>query len=305
MQRWMVRGLCCLVGVGCVVGDAEAPTPVRDTSSATGSADADGDGLTDAEEAELGTDPADPDTDDDGLSDGEEVNETLTDPLLVDTDGDTYRDPDEIHVGTSPTNPQDRIYTGYWPYNPRRDDLFDPGFSDSVYVPVGSTFGRFRGMDRFGEDVDLYDFMSQDRLVVIDGAAALAGCAPCKAVSQWLAGGADSAQLEPRFGEVRAAIDAGEISWITVLVYGAAIRTPSTLDDVVNWHRSYPNDRIPVLTDSDGVLADAVNRIDNVPPGKLLFPYYTLLDSSRNVVFRGETEDLLQELKDRLEAAGE
>lgn len=49
--------------------------------------DADGDGLTDCLESDVGTDPLDPDTDGDGVSDGDEV-ELGTDPLDPDSDGD-------------------------------------------------------------------------------------------------------------------------------------------------------------------------------------------------------------------------
>jgi hypothetical protein len=67
-------------------------------------ADSDGDGLSDAEEAALGTDPLDPDTDGDGLADGEEV-ERGTDPLAPDTDGDGLTDGDEVALGTDPLDP--------------------------------------------------------------------------------------------------------------------------------------------------------------------------------------------------------
>jgi Tol biopolymer transport system component len=68
-------------------------------------ADPDGDGLTNAEEITLKTDPANPDTDGDGLSDGDEI-KWGSDPLIVDTDGDTIPDGREIHeLKTSPINP--------------------------------------------------------------------------------------------------------------------------------------------------------------------------------------------------------
>lgn len=51
--------------------------------------DEDGDGLADAEERNLGTDPKRKDTDTDGLEDGEEVSEYCTDPLKPMTDGKT------------------------------------------------------------------------------------------------------------------------------------------------------------------------------------------------------------------------
>jgi hypothetical protein len=72
--------------------------------------DTDGDMLTDAQEAELGTNPELADSDGDGLSDFAEVgfepgSATGTDPLLVDTDGDGVGDGEEIANGTDPTDP--------------------------------------------------------------------------------------------------------------------------------------------------------------------------------------------------------
>jgi eukaryotic-like serine/threonine-protein kinase len=68
--------------------------------------DMDGDGLTDAQEALIGTDPLNPDTDGDGISDGDEVFIYGTNPLLWDTDGDGLSDWEEIFIyGTDPLNP--------------------------------------------------------------------------------------------------------------------------------------------------------------------------------------------------------
>lgn len=78
-------------------------TPVVTTPPAT--LDTDGDGLTDVEESQLGTDPSKPDTDGDGLNDREEVRVYGTDPLNQDTDGDTYLDGVEVKNGFSPIGP--------------------------------------------------------------------------------------------------------------------------------------------------------------------------------------------------------
>jgi hypothetical protein len=67
-------------------------------------ADSDGDGLGDAQEAELGTDPANPDSDEDGLLDGAEVT-AGTDPTLYDSDGDGFGDNAEVANGTDPLDP--------------------------------------------------------------------------------------------------------------------------------------------------------------------------------------------------------
>ena len=65
--------------------------------------DSDSDGLTDDQEAELGTDPNNADTDGDGLSDGEEAG-GASDPLQADTDGDGLSDGEEAAANTDPNS---------------------------------------------------------------------------------------------------------------------------------------------------------------------------------------------------------
>jgi outer membrane protein OmpA-like peptidoglycan-associated protein len=100
------------IGVGATYRFGGAP-PARYVLASGGDLDSDGDGLTDAEEARLGTDPFNPDTDGDRLTDGQEVrgvlaNGTLvkTDPLNPDTDGDGLSDGAEVLVyHTAALNP--------------------------------------------------------------------------------------------------------------------------------------------------------------------------------------------------------
>ncbi|HEV2109288.1 MAG TPA: hypothetical protein VGR16_13585 [Thermomicrobiales bacterium] len=86
------------------VGTQDAPVGTSDAQELAAQVDADGDGLDDARETELGMDPADPDSDDDGLLDGEEVDTFGTDPMLLDTDGDTIDDGTELAAGSDPTD---------------------------------------------------------------------------------------------------------------------------------------------------------------------------------------------------------
>jgi hypothetical protein len=79
---------------------------VVDSITITTADDADGDGLTFAQEMALGTDPRYADTDGDGLNDGDEVNVYHTNPLLADSDGDGMSDADEIIAGTDPLDPK-------------------------------------------------------------------------------------------------------------------------------------------------------------------------------------------------------
>jgi gliding motility-associated-like protein len=80
-----------------------------------GTNDCDNDGLTNNEEANLGTDPSNADTDGDGINDGTEAN-TGSDPLnacdpiaqitgLLDCDNDGLSADDENSIGTDPLNP--------------------------------------------------------------------------------------------------------------------------------------------------------------------------------------------------------
>ncbi|MCB9728275.1 MAG: PKD domain-containing protein [Deltaproteobacteria bacterium] len=83
--------------------------------------DRDGDGLSDAQEAALGTRGDVGDTDGDGLSDGAEAS-GASDPRLADTDGDGLDDAEEAQAGT----------------DPREADTDGDGVQDDVEVAKGS-----------------------------------------------------------------------------------------------------------------------------------------------------------------------
>jgi hypothetical protein len=80
----------------CAIGGQECETgqPVADAGP-----DRDGDGVSDAREAELGTDPGKADSDGDGVVDGEDPV-----PDGVDVDGDGLSDGEEVALGSDPRN---------------------------------------------------------------------------------------------------------------------------------------------------------------------------------------------------------
>lgn len=113
-------------GSGTVVASADA----IDELDAANGIDSDGDGLTNAEESALGTDPNDPDTDNDGLSDADELGGDGTldagdsDPLDADSDDDGLSDGDEINGAG--------LLAPYGPTDPANADTDGDGISDGL-----------------------------------------------------------------------------------------------------------------------------------------------------------------------------
>lgn len=81
-------------------------------------ADIDGDGFTNKQELEMGTDPYFIDTDFDGINDDEEISVYKTNPIEPDTDKDTLSDGDELTLGL----------------NPLKKDSDDDGIEDSEEI---------------------------------------------------------------------------------------------------------------------------------------------------------------------------
>jgi len=92
------------------------------------SIDSDGDGLTDAEEAELGSDP-----------------------LVTDTDGDGWTDGVEDNSHTDPTDPNDHPYEGGWPIDSCRHDIVPTGMSQ------GDVINDVTLLDQYDEELRLHD----------------------------------------------------------------------------------------------------------------------------------------------------
>jgi len=238
MRCKVLLGAVFLVLGACQQGDVYTPDVTNDV---------DGDGLTYFEERDLGTDPLNPDTDGDGLSDGMEVKVYGSNPLVVDTDDDTYQDGHEVTEETSPTDRKDRIYTGYWPYNPDKDDITKSKW-DSPFG-VGEKFPRYKAVDQYGDRVELYDFAYLNKKIIVDVSAEW--CPPCQAMSAWLNDDPDwGPAYDGEFPGVREMIEDEEVFWITILGennYGQ----PAEGDTVSDWHDLYPNELIPVLADTD------------------------------------------------------
>ncbi len=93
-------------GQGGLDGDGDGRSNLQEFQGGTNPslADSDADGLSDGQESARGTDPLAADSDGDSLSDGAEVLTHLTNPLAADSDGDGYRDAQEVGAGSNPND---------------------------------------------------------------------------------------------------------------------------------------------------------------------------------------------------------
>lgn len=235
----------------------------------TGAADNDGDGLTNAEEAEFGTDLNVADTDGDGLSDLEEY-EAGTDGTVVDTDGDGYSDYHEVLEGKDPTDPESRIYIGNWPYYDGKDGIQGQGLG--VAVGEGDVVGRFVGPDQFGDTVELYDFAYQGKYILLD--VSTSWCSYCKELAKFLTR-EDSIFEGYGWDSLVDYVEDGTIQWVTILNENAMGGPPSQ-SVCAAWDAAYPHERIPVLADETQTMDEHVNVYG--------FPTVVLLDESMTVI---------------------
>ena len=224
-------GACTITKTEYVVADdptIDEPTDPTDPTDPTngngngnntgnGDVDSDGDGLTDDEEAALGTDPDDTDSDGDGFDDG-----------------------DEVDAGTNPANEYSHTYTGGYNVGYCEDGVpaatgptGPPGSSGFPKYQYGDVPENFSLLDQHGEYVDLYSFCGQ----VVQMTFSAMWCGPCQHEAATLQA------LQDQYG------DQGYQS-IEILIenysYGSGQVDQSNLED---WADSFGLDTIPVLAD--------------------------------------------------------
>ncbi|MEW8505617.1 MAG: hypothetical protein AB2598_02865 [Candidatus Thiodiazotropha sp.] len=127
-------------------------------------ADADGDGLTNLEETDLGTDPLDVDSDSDRIWDRTELMMFNTDPLRADSDGDGISDgadPQPTQFTVSPTDPGSGLSIEYGLFtddarggNRRRISATRYQENHVVYAPADAPGAPFLIYQTYIEDVN-------------------------------------------------------------------------------------------------------------------------------------------------------
>jgi len=118
---------------------------------------------------EMAGSPEDLDSDGDGLTDAEE-DELNTNPTRADSDMDQFSDFEEVNANTDPLDPNRYPYQGGWRIGDCRD--FEPGMP---MAQLGDTLPNMVLMDQYGENVHFSDFCDRTILVILQAA----WCPPC------------------------------------------------------------------------------------------------------------------------------
>ncbi len=207
--------------------------------------DSDGDGLTDAEEVELGTDPESADGDDDGAD-----------------------DPDEIDAGTNPNYEwsypiaEGNYLIGNCPDAPDEENSGPTG--ESLYqnpwpaYQEGDTLANVAVTDSFDQELYLYNFCGNYTLITL-GAQ---WCGPCQNMASALPEEVEAIREEvPNFG-------------VFEIVYEALDGSPADTETLVEWSTTYELDGIPVVvpTEESMDIAMHLNMQGTIPTTVLVGP---------------------------------
>ena len=155
-MRVVLLSLClCPVLVACTPDTGDS-----DTGPESVEGDRDGDGLSDGEEAALGTDPDDPDSDDDGFDDGREV-DAGTNPLYEHSH--PYTGGYNVGYCDSPPEPTGPTGTISGMFEP--DDM-PPEYYEWPVYELGDVVDDFAWRDQHGETVHLYSFCGHHVMLI-------------------------------------------------------------------------------------------------------------------------------------------
>jgi len=267
--------LLSLVAFGCDDGSTDSGSDeVNDGDTTTGDETGDGD-TTDT------TDGGPLDSDQDGLTDEEEAL-LGTDPLLKDTDADNYWDSWEVIEGTDPLDAESRIYVGYWPYNPDKDSL-EQGSWATASKQQGSPFPRYEFLDNHGDMVDLYDFTNftvnatnEPAFFIFDLSAQW--CQPCHNVASWIAGvdDANTSWIQTLYPTVRDKVHGLRIWWMTFVVENSAGGAPTAADSMT-WFNAHHDNYIPIYSDTEQKMWPNF--------GSNAYPHFFLLDPQMRIEY--------------------
>lgn len=251
----------CLLLASCLVPTDEAKRddarPGEDGSSEVDpNLDSDEDGLTDAEEAELGTDPDAADSDEDGFSDADEV-EAGTNPTWEYSH--VFESGDYL-IGDCPDKPDTSVAgpSGTGSYGSSSWDAYQEG----------DVLDNFKAYDRWEQEVTPYSFCGNYTLVVLSAE----WCGPCQQLASMIPDEVETVRGEyPNF------------TFYELLYQDNSGSEPDS-DTLRAWDRAFDLDGIPVVAPKNNTVnwLNHLNATGSIPATLLLAPDMTVIWSAVN-----------------------
>lgn len=244
-------------------------------------ADSDGDGLRDLKETLLGTDPLNIDTDGDGLTDQEEVKDLELDPLDPDMDKDGVLDGTEIAFSSDPQDQWSWPYgTEIWPDFSWKAEGVTSGVWDVDQVLPNTPY-----LDQYGNEVFLHQFYGM--VFLIDFSAGW--CGPCRTAA---------VGAEPMFEDLRGEGFIILHAMVDDDSYGGGITDDEFL---ATWMDDYDLE-FPVMVQNDG--GDASNDLyqAGVSSGGIPFMMLVGRDMVIDSTYTGYSSQQEQQIHDRAAA---
>ena len=190
-------------------------------------------------------------------------------------------------------------YFGGWPTNKDKDKIDNPGFEfkcsedsdkkelgciclsdeecesgDCFQSPrvgqyciqsKGTVFPRYSLIDQYGEDVDIYDFAGHGKLIVIEFSTSW--CQPCRELASWLSYGDSQVTThqwwKPGYDIIKDLVHNDKIYFINIQIQDA-YKEPASLFSIEDWFQEYPDEKVPILGDSNYHVRDWM-RITGYP----------------------------------------
>jgi hypothetical protein len=268
MRRLSILWLVCAGLTGCD-SDGDGISDAREHRLGTDpdKADSDGDGLDDLVEVDLGTDPTKADTDGDGLDDLEEL-DFGTDPLDTDTDDDGLSDGEEYELGSDGTL-TDSDGDSYHDYDEVTEGT-DPADPDSRIYNGYWPYNRDKDLidgPMLGYTVEEGDIFGRltgpdqfgDTVDLYDFAGqgkytmlmvAAGYCSYSNEFGRFFMGRPSSTYGDQGYDVLVDRVADGTLQWITILFANDEGDRP-TQADAAEWYDTYPLDHVPVIADED------------------------------------------------------
>lgn len=253
MTRFPLLLLSLATLAACFVGDPNEESSSSGSGGEDPTGDNDGDGLTNGEEADMGTDPDAADSDGDGTSDPDEV-AGGTNPNFIWSH--PYAQGDYL-VGACPVLPDEAASgpTGQGSLSGNTWDAYQEG--DVMHnLAVG-------GHDSFGQEVPVYSFCGNYTMVV----QSAEWCGPCQQLAS---------MIPDELETIRA--DVPNFTFYEVIYQNNRGSNPNERT-LANWRDSFALDGTPVVAPADNTAADMnwINASGGIPATLLLAPDMTVI----------------------------